>query len=324
VSDLAKKLEALAISKGIDGFVGLLDIAPYEFAWYGEFVYTKYPHLFIPRDPVIMTFCHLESHARDFLDGRFEVGRDQWGILFQPPTTNIIAPEVAYEVLNGAKPMSEMKEIFENYALKNLWKDSESKSGPGSTLAATLNLREQLSVLVREQPAIRVFFDAPCGDFNWMRAVDFPSDLKYIGGEIAPALVDQNRSKYQSESRDFIEFDITESDFPVVADIWFCRDCLFHLPNVYILKALRNFYKSGIPRFMTSTHLNTGDFVNTDIPMAGFRLLDLYGEPFCFPRHVYFQVADYVFPYARREMSMWLREQVGEVISHLEKAIPGQ
>ena len=90
-----------------------------------------------------------------------------------------------------ASGVSELKSVFETIAAQNKWGDKESVSGAGSTLAYTYNLRHELADFVRAFE-IGTIFDAPCGDFNWMRAVDFPPDLKYIGGEIVPALVEAN------------------------------------------------------------------------------------------------------------------------------------
>src|SRR5262249_32666360 len=49
-------------------------------------------------------------------------------------------------------------------------KQNESFSGPGSTLEYTQVLRRELPKLF-EQFAIRSVFDAPCGDFKWMKHV---------------------------------------------------------------------------------------------------------------------------------------------------------
>src|SRR5579862_3313707 len=130
--------------------------------------------------------------------------------------------------------MSELKAIFEDIAAGNKWLNPESRSGDGSTLAYTRHLREQLAIFA-ETFEIRTLFDAPCGDFNWMKAVKFPDDLVYIGGDIVASLIEANRTKYARKSREFIEFDIVADKFPE-ADVWFCRDCLFHLSNQHILR----------------------------------------------------------------------------------------
>jgi hypothetical protein len=208
--------------------------------------------------------------------------------------------------------MNELKNIFEDIAVRNRWDSDESRSGPGSELLYTLNLRSQLEVFVRKF-AIRTLFDAPCGDFNWMQAVRFPSELNYIGGDIAGSLIAANVEKYSAKARTFLEFDIVNDRFPQ-ADVWFCRDCLFHLPTPLVLQALRNFCHSPIKLLMLTNHINATGFANGDVKAGDFRLLDFYSEPFGFPRDVLFRIADYVHPYPQREMCVWTREQVAAAL----------
>jgi len=205
-----------------------------------------------------------------------------------------------------------LKEVFEAYAVKNTWNNAESKSGPGSTLLYTVNLRSQLRVFV-EKFEIRSIFDAPCGDFNWMQAMEFPEGTTYIGGDIANTLVDRNKTKYSGTGREFIEFNVVSDRFPA-SDVWFCRDCFFHLPFIDIFHALHNFVKSDIKYLMMTNHINSLNFRNGNATIGGFRLLDFFIEPFCLPREILFRIADYVHPHPQREMCVWTREQVSDVM----------
>jgi hypothetical protein len=204
--------------------------------------------------------------------------------------------------------MSQLGDVFENIMSLNRWSGDESRSGPGSTMSYTLNLRAQLKRFV-ETFSIRGFFDAPCGDFHWMKEVNFPPGVTYIGGDIAPSLIAANTELYSSVSREFLDFDIISDEFPD-SDVWFCRDCLFHLPNSNIFDALRNFTRSRTGLLMMTNHLNTTGFRNVDIEAGEFRLLDFHSEPFNLPREVLFRVADYIHPYPQREMCVWTREQI--------------
>jgi hypothetical protein len=204
--------------------------------------------------------------------------------------------------------MSELESLFENIMALNRWSGEESRSGPGSTLTYTCNLRSQLGVFV-DKFAIRTLFDAPCGDFHWMKEVKFPAAFSYIGGDVAGSLIDDNIKKYSGDARKFFKFDITEDRFPQ-SDVWFCRDCLFHLPDAYVFKALRNFCDSKIELLMMTNHVNATGFKNVDIEAGEFRLIDFYSEPFGLPRDVLFRVADYVHPFPQREMCVWTREQI--------------
>jgi hypothetical protein len=208
--------------------------------------------------------------------------------------------------------MSELRAVFENIMALNRWSGEESRSGPGSTLAYTRHLRPHLESFLRDFK-IGAMFDAPCGDFNWMKEVEFPEGFAYLGGDIAPSLIEKNRADYPDEGRRFIEFDVVADVFPQ-SDVWFCRDCLFHLPEAYIFKALRSFSRSNIKFLMMTNHINASGFANTDIPAGEFRLVDFFSEPFGLSRDVLFRVEDYVDPFPPREMCVWTREQVASAM----------
>ena len=204
--------------------------------------------------------------------------------------------------------MSNLKSVFETIAYENRWGNEESRSGAGSTMSYTYNLRNELEKVVAKFE-IATFLDAPCGDFNWMKAVSFPTKMKYIGGDIVPYLIRENNLNYSSPSREFIEFDITKDRFPS-CDIWFCRDCLFHLPFELIFRALDRFCASDAKYVMMTNHLNTSRFRNKEIESGDFRRLDFYIKPFQFSRNIHYSAPDYVFPFPRREMCVWSRAQI--------------
>ena len=208
--------------------------------------------------------------------------------------------------------MNDLAAVFAAHADTNYWGNRESVSGDGSTLDYTTNLRHELAKFLR---AFRVvsMFDAPCGDFNWMRAVETPPGFRYLGGEIVPSLVAGLTERYATPQRRFVAFDIAADAFPD-ADLWFCRDCLFHLPTASALAALRAFARSRIGFVMTTTHLNTSNFENMDIAPGGFRLIDLHKPPYALPRDVLFRIADYVHPYPQRELCVWSRAQVAAAL----------
>jgi len=209
--------------------------------------------------------------------------------------------------------MPGLAQIFEDIMARNRWSGGESRSGPGSTLAYTVNLRHQLEVFLAAFE-IGALFDAPCGDFNWMKEVNFPPGVAYLGGEIAGSLVALNESRYASPSRKFVAFDIVADRFPA-ADVWFCRDCLFHLPDAAILQALRSFCASSIRYVMMTNHINATGFENSDIAAGEFRLIDFHAAPWRLPREVLFRIADYVHPFPQREMCLWTRQQVAAALA---------
>jgi hypothetical protein len=92
-SDLSIELDEFARRKGIEGYVGLLKISPYEFAWYGEFVFSQRRKQFRPHNPHIMTLAQSEEQADEVLAGSYKIADHHYGLMFQPPAVNLVDPE---------------------------------------------------------------------------------------------------------------------------------------------------------------------------------------------------------------------------------------
>ena len=197
----------------------------------------------------------------------------------------------------------------------NHWSSEESASGLGSTLKYTENLRHELPKLLR-QFSLRRVFDAPCGDFNWMKSVVDQTAVEYVGGDIVLPLVKALNQKYENPTKRiaFVHIDLTRDEFPS-ADLMICRDCLFHLSFKDTHSLLDNYVRSGIPYLLTTTHHHGGNFNNFDIQTGGFRMIDLFSAPYHFPREVLASIDDWVEPDPRRQMCLWSREQIVAALS---------
>jgi hypothetical protein len=206
---------------------------------------------------------------------------------------------------------------FNHIFKENYWSGEESVSGNGSSLRATENIRSALPLLAKKYN-IQTLFDAPCGDFNWMQHFVNVAELNYIGGDIVGPLIERNQHQYTTNSTNFLKFDITRDKFPE-ADLWLCRHCLFHLSFQDIHDALVGFLASSIPLMLTTTNTLCGEIPNKDITTGDFRLIDLYSEPFNFPREVLFKTPDFVPPDPPMDICLWNREQISEGISHLQE-----
>jgi len=160
----------------------------------------------------------------------------------------------------------------------NKWKDPKSVSGAGSSVQVTENIRREIPRLLDRFGVARML-DAPCGDYNWFRLVE-RGTVRYIGGDIVKALVENNQESYGNETTSFVHLDIAKDALPDV-DLWMCRDCLLHLSFDLIEQVLANFERSNILYFLASTHPNTTN--NFDIPTGHARLLNLGLPPFNFP-----------------------------------------
>ncbi len=192
------------------------------------------------------------------------------------------------------------RERFTRYAQQNKWRNDESLSGPGSTLAYTENLRSELPKLFRELE-ISTMLDAPCGDFNWFQKIQLPADFRYIGGEIVPDLVAANSEKYANDQRSFVEVDITKDDLPSV-DLWMCRDALFHFCYRDFFATLENLFRSEIKYILTTSHTECTQ--NTEIRTGSFRVINLELGPFSFPAPDVW-IDDWIEGFPVRKMGLW-------------------
>jgi hypothetical protein len=170
-----------------------------------------------------------------------------------------------------------IEKLFNIIYQENHWRDSESASGTGSNLKNTQEVIRVVNSTIHSLK-IKSMLDIPCGDFNWMRNVDL-QQVKYLGGDIVKALIDDNIGKYETKDVSFLHMDMLTADLPAV-DLIFMRDCLIHLSYKDIKKALASVKKSQSLYWMTTTFVNHR---NRNIITGDFRPVNLQAEPFNFP-----------------------------------------
>lgn len=169
-------------------------------------------------------------------------------------------------------------EVFRRYYDKNKWGDAGSRSGKGSSLAATEELRRLLPPLLTEL-GVTELLDVPCGDFHWMAQTDL-SGLRYTGGDIVPEMIARNREEHGRDGVRFQVIDLIKGPLPR-ADLVFCRDCLVHLSNAHIAAALENVRRSGATWLLTTNFPDAPE--NRDIATGQWRKVDLTKPPFRLP-----------------------------------------
>ena len=152
---------------------------------------------------------------------------------------------------------------------------TESLSGPGSTVDVTKVLRARL-VDMLQRLGVRSLVDAPCGDMNWMRHLNYPFE-KFIGVDVSPFLVEKLRAQEFPPQYHFQVGNIATDILPT-ADAIFCRDCLVHLPFDAILR-VRELWKAAGYRFMLATTF-VQKTENEDIPFGSWRPLNMQLAPF--------------------------------------------
>ena len=168
-----------------------------------------------------------------------------------------------------------MEHTFSNIFNKDLWQSNrkykESKSGSGSYLKNTENLRRELPLLLKKYD-IKSMLDIPCGDMHWMSKLDL--NVQYIGADIVPELIEENKHNYPNKN--FKVLDIVNDKLPKM-DLLLCRDCFVHLPLEYIKLAISNIRKSGI-KYMLVTSFPVE--INKNISLGKWRPLNMCIEPF--------------------------------------------
>lgn len=216
-----------------------------------------------------------------------------------------------------------LQEAFE----KKTWAQEDKnkpRSGPGSTLRRTRRLRKGLPGLFKELD-IKVFLDAPCGDWNWMQAVDLRG-VEYIGGDISKELVDDVQTEHAGPGRTFKHLDLATDKLPK-CDMIMVRECLIHLTDPMRWKVIKNIHKAKIPYLLLTMDLvdrnisltENGQHSNFNPMMAPFN----FPEP---DRHIA-ESSDQVDlhdltdadvgPWKRRRvMGLWTHEQLSDVLEN--------
>lgn len=176
------------------------------------------------------------------------------------------------------KQIEARRRMFSWIYKESFWGSTESRSGNGSTLAATTPLRTWLPATL-DFLGVNILGDAGCGDLNWMKELLKPLRF-YFGFEIVPELVEQLRENFRDRSHCFFaETDIVTAVLPA-CDAILCRDCLTHLNLESALMALRRIRQSGSRYLIATTH-STGQ--NVWITSGGWHPMDLTAPPFNFP-----------------------------------------
>ncbi|MEO1259592.1 MAG: class I SAM-dependent methyltransferase [Bacteroidota bacterium] len=164
--------------------------------------------------------------------------------------------------------------IYEN----NYWQGEESICGVTSGIEATKDLRRELQSFISNYN-IQTILDVPCGDFAWMNKMNL-NNIKYLGGDIVPAMIENNRKRYSAHHINFKIIDICSNSLPKV-DLIICRDCLVHLDFNKIHQAIQNIVDSE-STYLACTTFAKNKF-NYDIKNGDWRTLNMQRSPFNFP-----------------------------------------
>ena len=145
-----------------------------------------------------------------------------------------------------------------------------------------------------------------------MKALLAEYPVNYVGGDIAAEVIAHAKAVHPEV--DVRVFDITTDAFRE-ADLWHCRDCLFHLPFEAIQRALENFTSSPIKFAHITSHRSRLLHRNLDEGFGGLRFLDLERAPFFLPPPLS-RIPDYRWGYdLPRYVCLWSRDQIADALA---------
>jgi hypothetical protein len=197
-----------------------------------------------------------------------------------------------------------MRLDFEKIYKTNGFQGEESVSGPGSSLHKTRFLKKKLEMFFEEYN-IQSMIDIPCGDYNWMRHVEMPTAMQYLGADIVQELIDRNNALYGPQ-RTFRVMNIIRDILPE-SNLIFCRDCFVHLPFPDIFLAIKSKIESKSSWLMLTTFPRVT--ANQELTNGIWRPLNMQMPPFCFPKPVnIFEEApeiDKNNPFSDKSIGLW-------------------
>jgi len=166
---------------------------------------------------------------------------------------------------------------------------SQSKSGPGSLLEATVRMRKILGEVVDKikdhLSAQKIsILDSSCGDMTWMPTfLSGRNDVIYTGFDIVQQNIDNHRKNFTDWT--FMVHDIVSEPIPASYDLIISRHTTIHLKNRDVNKVVKNFISSGSKYLLTTTFPNITE--NKDVQeddLWRYRPLNLMLPPFHLPK----------------------------------------
>lgn len=148
-------------------------------------------------------------------------------------------------------------------------------SGPGSRPNVNIEYAAFISRFI-ERNNVRSVVDLGCGDWQFSRYINWEG-ISYLGVDVVPGLIQRNNQAFGSETVRFAVFPNLR-DLPP-ADLLLSKDVMQHWPNSLVAEALP--VLSAKFRYMLLTNdEEPAATLNQDIPIGGWRALDLRKPPF--------------------------------------------
>jgi len=182
------------------------------------------------------------------------------------------------------------RERFQEIWDENTW-GTGSKSGPGSLLENTANIRKVLTSVtdwikvVLKKDSISIL-DSSCGDMVWMPSfLNNRTDVTFTGYDIVPNNVENHRERFKDKPWKFEVRDIVSSTLPA-HDLILSRHTLQHLTTGDIQTVLTNIVSSNSSFLLATNFPVTKTNLPLDDSKYRFRPVNLLIDPFCLPSPV--------------------------------------
>ncbi|KAJ1559838.1 hypothetical protein HK096_010915 [Nowakowskiella sp. JEL0078] len=184
---------------------------------------------------------------------------------------------------------------FEKIFDKNFWGNKESKSGRGSTMAATVNARKFISSMWKIFN-VKSFLDSPCGDCNWQPSIPGFEHINYTGVDIVTSAIKHDTIKYFGRNNmRFAILDLVRDGHLLPKnefDIVMCRDAIQHLSLEDGMKIYQALEATGAKVLITNIHIpknkKISNISNKNIQPGEFYLNNPLLEPFNFGMPVFY------------------------------------
>lgn len=165
---------------------------------------------------------------------------------------------------------------FQRIYRRNAWHGRDTRSGPGSSFAATAHLARWLTDLLwrSDLDDVSTVLDVPCGEGRWFPTLD---GFHYVGVDVVPEAVVAAR-RYHPD-RPFFTANAISDRLPD-CDLAFTRDFMQHLSVVDGLSFIKNVQRSQ-PQFIVASTYVDGDNVGSQSAYHAYRV-NLQAEPFNF------------------------------------------
>lgn len=186
---------------------------------------------------------------------------------------------------------SRAKQVFEHIAKYNVWGDSESISGSGSTVSAN-RVRVKFLADFMKSHGLTKIYDIPCGDGNWQAGILYDG-MEYFGSDISDnALEKAKRKNKDHPNMHFLNSINLIDEVPPVKDpehsIFMFKEVIQHMPLEAGVKALNNIKRSGV-RYLAITNHDRDIFgvtSNRNVELGGFYPNNMFLPPFNFPKPI--------------------------------------